>query len=59
MILTAQTCLNSDDNLSQIAALGSLFHVADKDFEIGEYIIPKGSPVSASTRKLMNDEKVS
>ena len=52
-------CLNYNDNPSQIVAVGTAFHVAEKDFEIGEYIIPKGSPVSASTRKLMYDEKVS
>ena len=52
-------CLHSNDNLSQIVALGSACHVAEKDFEIGEYIIPKGSSVYASTRPIMYDEKVS
>ena len=52
-------CLNSNDNFSEIVALLSVFHLAEKDFEIGEYIIPKGSSVSTSVRSLMHDEKVS
>ena len=52
-------CLNSNDNWSQIAALGTLFHVADKDFEIGGYLIPKDSTIMAVIRPIMYDEKVS
>ena len=59
LIYIILSCLNSNDNTSQIVAVGTAFHVADKDFDIGEYIIPKGSIVSASTPKLMHDEKVS
>ena len=50
--------LISNDNTSQIAALGTVFHVADKDFEIGGYLIPKDSSVMAVTRPIMYDEKV-
>ena len=41
-----------------IVALGSLFHLAEKDFEIGEYVIPKGASVAADTRPIMYDEQV-
>ena len=40
-------------------APGSLLHRADKDFEVGEYVIPKGATVIAITRGLMYDPKVS
>ena len=48
----------STSNLSRIVALGSLFHLAERDFEIGEYVIPKGAKVLADTRSLMYDEQV-
>ena len=44
--------------LISIAVFGSLFHVADKDFEIEEYVIPKGTEIYASIRGLVYDEKV-
>ena len=44
--------------LISLAVLGSLFHVADKDFEIEEYVIPKETEIYASIRGLMYDEKV-
>ena len=33
--------------------------MADKDFEIGGYLIPKDSPIMAVIRPIMYDEKVS
>ena len=42
-----------------LTAPGSLLHRADKDFEVGEYMIPKGAAVVAMTRGLMYDPKVS
>ena len=42
-----------------LVALGSIPHRADKDFEVGEYVIPKGATVMAITRGLMYDPKVS
>ena len=44
--------------LISLAVSGSLFHVADKDFEIDEYVIPKGTEIYANIRGLMYDEKV-
>ena len=47
-------------NVSSVTvAPGSLLHRADKDFEVGEYVIPKGATVIAITRGLMYDSKVS
>ena len=42
-----------------LAALGSLLHRADRDFEVGEYVIPKDATVVAVIRGLMYDAKVS
>ena len=47
-------------NVSSVTvAPGSLLHRADKDFEVGEYVIPKGATIIAVTRGLMYDPKVS
>ena len=47
-------------NVSSVtAAPGSLLHRADKDFEVGEYVIPKDATIIAVTRGLMYDPKVS
>ena len=58
LISTVHSCLNSNSNLSVIVAAGSLFHLAEKDFEIGEYAIPKGAIVVADNRPIMYDEQV-
>ena len=41
-----------------LAAIGSLLHRADTDFEIDEYVIPKGSIIFLSNRGLLYDRKV-
>ena len=42
-----------------LTVINTLLHRADKDFEVGEYVIPKGASVLAITRSLMYDPKVS
>ena len=47
-----------NNQLISFAGLGSGPHVASKDFEIGEYVIPKGTDIFANFRGLMFDEEV-
>ena len=41
-----------------LAVAGSLQHTAAKDFEVGEYVIPKGATVVGLMREVMYNTKV-